>query len=95
MDPSGLGQTQLIELEFQSRKLNDLEDVLDHVFAQGWVESRFRSVSWWEKHDGTKIKNSSRVETLLHEGVGRCESTSLRLVIGRCTSLTTAPAPCC
>jgi hypothetical protein len=76
-------QTQLIELEFQSRKLNDLEDVLDHVFAQGWVEAQYRSISWWEKHDGTKLKNGARVETLLKEGVGKCESTCLRLVIGR------------
>jgi hypothetical protein len=31
---------QLIELEFQNHKLVDLEDVLDHVFRQGFIEAK-------------------------------------------------------
>ena len=73
---------QLIELEFQNTKLVDLEDVLDHVFHQGYVEARHRPTTWWEKTDGHKIKGSQVVEDLLKQGVGKCQTTALRLVVG-------------
>jgi hypothetical protein len=74
----------LIELEFQSRKLNNLDDVLDHISAQCWVESRFRSVSWWEKPDGTKVPDEVLIGTVLKEGIGTTEDRTLQLIIGRC-----------
>ncbi|KIM89453.1 hypothetical protein PILCRDRAFT_61309, partial [Piloderma croceum F 1598] len=52
---------QLIELEFQDRKLVDLEDVLDHVFCQGFVEAKYRPSFWWENMDGKKIKGGQVV----------------------------------
>lgn len=73
---------QLVELEFQNHKLHDLEDVLEHVFQQGFVEAKHRSVSWWEKKDGVKVKASLSVEELLKQGVGLCQDSALRLVIG-------------
>lgn len=73
---------QLIELEYQNHKMNDLEDVLDHVFRQGYVEAKHRPVSYWERKDGSKIKASSSVEHLLLEGLGLCEKTAIRLVVG-------------
>jgi hypothetical protein len=72
---------QLIELEFQNNKLVDLEDVLDHVFRQGFVDPKHRPSTWWEKKDGNKVKGSQSVEDLLKQGVGRCQDTALKLVI--------------
>ncbi|TDL22171.1 hypothetical protein BD410DRAFT_788881 [Rickenella mellea] len=72
---------QLIELEFQNHKLHDLEDVLEHVFEQGFVDATLRPLSWWEKCDGAKVKGCIPVEELLDEGVGRSQETALRLVI--------------
>ena len=74
--------TQLVELEFQNRKLMDLEDVLDHVFQQGFIEAKYRPASWWEKMDGQKVKGSLLVEELMKQGVGLCQTTALRLVVG-------------
>jgi hypothetical protein len=73
---------QLIELEFQNHKLVDLEDVLDHVFRQGFIEAKHRPSSWWENMDGKKIKGSQVVEDLLGQGVGQCQDTALKLIIG-------------
>jgi len=73
--------SQLIELEFANQKLADLEDVLDHLFAQGFVEAKYRSLTWWEKHEGHKIGGSTVVEELLNSGIGKCPESALRLVI--------------
>lgn len=72
----------LIELEFQEHKLVDLEDVLDHVFRQGFVEAKHRPSAYWEKKDGQRIKGSQVVEHLLEQGVGKCHESALRLVVG-------------
>ncbi|KDQ62702.1 hypothetical protein JAAARDRAFT_54605 [Jaapia argillacea MUCL 33604] len=73
--------SQLIELEFQNHKLADLEDVLDYVFAQGFVDPKHRPVSWWEKCDGVKVKGSQCIEELLIQGAGKTQETALKLVI--------------
>ncbi|TFK71306.1 hypothetical protein BDN72DRAFT_837912 [Pluteus cervinus] len=73
--------TQLIELEFQNRKLVDLEDVLDHVFRQGFVEAKHRPSTWWEKKDGQKVKNSHLVDDLIKQGVGKCQENALGLIV--------------
>lgn len=73
--------TQLIELEFQNHKLSDLEDVLDHVFRQGFIEAKNRPATWWEKKDGQKVKGSHSVDDLLQQGIGKCPETALQLVI--------------
>lgn len=75
---------QLIELDaFQNgSKLIDLEDVLDHVFRQGFVDAKHRPSSWWERMDGQKVKGCQGVEELLTQGVGRCTETALRLIVG-------------
>lgn len=72
----------LVELHFQDHKLVDLEDVLDHVFRQGFVGAKYRSVAFWERRDGQRIKGSHNVEDLLEQGVGKCEESALRLVVG-------------
>lgn len=73
---------QLIELEFQNQKLVDLEDVLDHLFHQGFVEARYRPVAFWENHEGQRIHGAHVVEDLLKNGTGKCSQTALHLVIG-------------
>ena len=75
--------TQILELEYRGQKLHDLEDVLEHVFRQGYVEAKHRSSVWWEKYDGVKVKGSDVVEELLEQGVGQCEQTALRLIVGK------------
>ena len=74
--------TQILELESQGLKLHDLEDVLEHIFRQGYVEAKHRPSVWWEKHDGVKLKGSHIVEELLEQGVGQCEQTALKLIVG-------------
>ncbi|KAF8799367.1 hypothetical protein BYT27DRAFT_7176440 [Phlegmacium glaucopus] len=73
--------TQLIELEFQNHKLFDLEDVLDYVFHQGYVEARYRPFTRWERKDAQKVKVSQPVEDLLKQGVGKTPENALKLVV--------------
>ncbi|KZP31634.1 hypothetical protein FIBSPDRAFT_849601 [Athelia psychrophila] len=75
---------QLIELDtFQGSKLIDLEDVLEHVFRQGFVEAKHRPSTYWERVDGVKVKGSHGVEELLDQGHGKCQDSALKLVIGQ------------
>ena len=73
---------QLIDLELQ-HPLTDLEDVLEHIFQQGFVDAKYRSMTWWEQHDGVSVKATHGVQELLKLGVGRSPETALRLVIGK------------
>jgi len=73
--------TQLIELENPEHKLTDLEDVLAHVFRQGFIEAKYRPVTWWEKKDGVKVKACTTIDDLLIDGIGKCPDTALKLVI--------------
>lgn len=62
----------------------DLEDVLDHIFQQGFVDPKWRSVSWWEEGASTRLKASHSVQDLLTRGIGNTPATALRLIIGMC-----------
>ncbi|KAL9711352.1 hypothetical protein Ac2012v2_005897 [Leucoagaricus gongylophorus] len=73
--------TQLIELELAGQKLSDLEDVLDYVFCQGFVEAHFRSVCTWVRHDGAPVHSSDTVEELVKQGVGKCVNTAVNLFV--------------
>ncbi|KAI9429741.1 hypothetical protein H4582DRAFT_2072453 [Lactarius indigo] len=59
----------------------DLEDVLDHVFQQGFVDPNWRSVVWVEDRDSKRLKTSHTVKDLLVNGAGNTPETALRLVI--------------
>ncbi|TFY77796.1 hypothetical protein EWM64_g6217 [Hericium alpestre] len=37
---------QLVDVEFHKYTTMDLEDLLDHVFLHGYVDAKFRPVSW-------------------------------------------------
>jgi len=74
---------QLIELEFQNHRLLDLEDVLEHLFRQGFIEAKHRPVSFWENHEGQRVQSGQSVEELLKNGAGKCPQSALRLVIGK------------
>ncbi|EKM51679.1 uncharacterized protein PHACADRAFT_199184 [Phanerochaete carnosa HHB-10118-sp] len=73
--------SQLVELDTKAQRLHDLEDVLEYVFQHGFLDHKLRPLSWWEKGDGEKVKNSICVDELLRQGVGRCQQTAMRLVI--------------
>ena len=63
-------------------RLFDLEDVLDYVFEQGFVDSKWRSVTWWEDNTLVRLKACSTVQDLLTRGAGSTPETALRLIIG-------------
>ncbi|OJA14478.1 hypothetical protein AZE42_05293 [Rhizopogon vesiculosus] len=75
---------QLVELEFQNQKLVNLEDVLEHLFRQGFIEAQHRSLSYWENHSGQRLSASRTVEELLKDGAGKCAQSALKLVIADC-----------
>jgi hypothetical protein len=60
----------------------DLEDVLDHIFQLGFVDPKWRSVSWWEDCKSMRLKACDIVQDLLARGAGSTPDTALRLIIG-------------
>lgn len=72
---------QLIDVGDAARFF-DLEDVLDHVFEQGFVDPKWRSVVWWEDCTCVRLKACSSVQDLLARGAGSTPETALRIVIG-------------
>ena len=72
---------QLIDIGDGSN-LYDLEDVLDHIFQQGFVDAKWRSVVWWEDCTAARLKACSTVHDLLARGAGNTPETALHLVIG-------------
>jgi len=71
---------QLIEVS-DAAQLFDLEDVLDYVFEQGFVDPKWRSVTWWEDSTSTRLKASSAVQDVLARGTGNTPETALSLII--------------
>ncbi|KAI0297770.1 hypothetical protein BC826DRAFT_967680 [Russula brevipes] len=55
---------QLIDIS-NAAHLFDLEDVLDHVFQQGFVDAKWRSVSYWEDCTSLRLKATTTVQDLL------------------------------
>jgi hypothetical protein len=77
---------QLIDVS-DAAQLFDLEDVLDYIFQQGFVDPKWRSVAWWEECStsvgSVRLKASDAVQELLARGAGTTPASALRLVIGR------------
>lgn len=73
---------QLIDVS-DVAQLFDLEDVLDYIFQQGFVDSKWRSVAWWEECTSVRLKASQAVQELLARGAGNTPASALRLVIGK------------
>ena len=65
--------------------LFDLEDVLDYVFQQGFVDCKWRSVTWWEDCSAVRLKACSSVQDLLARGAGGTPETALHLIVGAWT----------
>jgi len=78
---SRCAQVPTIQLTELDDKLCDLEDILDHVFRQGYVEAKYRPFTRWERKDGCVVKPSHPVLDLLDQGVGKTPETALRLVV--------------
>ncbi|KAL1745810.1 hypothetical protein HDZ31DRAFT_35548 [Schizophyllum fasciatum] len=73
--------TQLIDLALSPLKMHDLEDVLDYVFRQGYIEPKYRSNTYWERADGTPVKASESIEGIMTAGVGMSPENALKLVV--------------
>jgi hypothetical protein len=73
---------QLVDVSDAAR-LFDLEDVLDYVFQQGFVDPKWRSVTWWEDCSAVRLKACSNVQDVLARGVGGSSETALHLIIGK------------
>ena len=71
---------QLIEIS-DGTQLFDLEDLLDHIFQQGFVDPKWRSVVWLEGCDSARLRSSHTVKDLLAHGAGTTPDSALRLVI--------------
>ncbi|KAH9986249.1 hypothetical protein BJV77DRAFT_1071088 [Russula vinacea] len=71
---------QLVDVS-DAAQLFDLEDVLDYVFQQGFVDPKWRSVTWWEDCSALRLKSSSTVQDLLARGAGSTPETSLHLIV--------------
>jgi hypothetical protein len=72
---------QLVDVS-DTTHLFDLEDVLDYVFQQGFVDPKWRSVSWWEDCSAVRLKACSTVQDLLARGAGSTPETALHLIVG-------------
>jgi hypothetical protein len=72
---------QLIDVS-DAAQLFDLEDVLEHIFQQGFVDPKWRSVAWWEECTSARLNASHAVQELLARGLGSTPASALRLVIG-------------
>jgi hypothetical protein len=75
---------QLVDVS-DAAHLFDLEDVLDYVFQQGFVDSKWRSVTWWEDCAAARLKACSTVQELLVRGAGSTPETALHLIVGAST----------
>jgi len=71
---------QLIDVS-DATQLFDLENVLDYIFQQAFVDPKRRSVAWWEECTSVCFKGSHAVQELL---VRRRKHplVALRLIIG-------------
>ncbi|KAG1748584.1 hypothetical protein EDB19DRAFT_1893690 [Suillus lakei] len=65
-------------------QLVELEDVLEHLFRQGFIKAQHQSLSYWENHSGQRLNPSHALEELLTEGAGKYPQSALRLVIADC-----------
>ena len=72
---------QLLDVS-DAAHLFDLEDVLDYVFQQGFVDAKWRSVTWWEDSTSVRLKACTTVQDLLARGAGSTPETALHLIIG-------------
>jgi hypothetical protein len=72
---------QLVDVS-DAAHLFDLEDVLDYVFQQGFIDAKWRSVTWWEDCSAVRLKACSTVQELLTSGAGSTPETALHLIIG-------------
>jgi len=79
--------TQLIALESPHHRVFTMEDILDHVFRQGYIDARYRPFARWEYGDGYRVSVSQPVEVLFNQGIGRTREGALQLVIGKLGSV--------
>jgi len=79
--------TQLIVLQSSCPRVFTVEDVLDSVFRQGCIDSRYRPYTRGEYGDCCKVPVSQPIEVLLNQGIGKTRESALQLVVGNLGSV--------
>jgi hypothetical protein len=64
-------------------KLGIIAHLTNHIFHNGYLPARYRTVVTWQGPCGRKIEEHERLDDLLTAGEGLCETSSLRLMIGK------------
>jgi len=73
---------QLVDVS-DAAQFFDLEDVLDYVFQQGFVDAKWRSVTWWEDCSSVRLKACTTVQDVLARSAGTTPETAIHLIIGK------------
>ncbi|KAG6919252.1 hypothetical protein DXG01_008048 [Tephrocybe rancida] len=71
----------------QQGRMDLIAHLTNHIFAEGYLSAKLRSVVHWEGACGKKIEEHFRVEEVLSWDLGTCEEKPLRLIIGMSTSM--------
>jgi hypothetical protein len=77
----GPAVTQRVKLA--EAKLGITAHLTNHIFHNGYLPARYRTVVTWQGPCGRKIEEHERLEDLLTAGEGHCETSPLRLIIGK------------
>ena len=75
--------TQRIRLDQpQMKGCERMAHITNHIFAQGYLPCRARSMVSWKGSCGKHIEECAKVEDVLSWGEGVCEEKPLRLLVG-------------
>jgi hypothetical protein len=80
--PKEKAVTQRIKFANLAHKPERLAHITNHIFSQGFVESKWRPVVHWQAVCGKRVEEHTKIEELLWRGEGDNEDKPLRLVIG-------------
>lgn len=70
----------------QEAKLEIIAHLTNHIFRNGYLPARNRTVVTWEGTCGRKIEEYEKLDALLAAGEGLSETSPLRLIIGKIRS---------
>jgi len=65
----------------QEAKLEIIAHLTNHIFRNGYLPARYRTVVTWQGTCGRKIEEHEKLDALLTAGEGLSETSPLRLVI--------------
>ncbi len=85
---SPTGHVVAQRIKFDAAQVNGtpfekLAHVTNHIFKQGYLPAKFRSLVHWEGSCGKRLSEGSSFPEVFAEGFGAIEDRPLRLVIGK------------